>query len=618
MYKQLLYPGNIMSRPIQVLSLLLISACLFFSACSKKDKSASEYEHLQYIPADSPYVFVNLKPLPEDLQDKFSESYGKIISVYSRIAKDAYSDYMERSKANSEIGVEIEGEDVWDNKWVKAIQKEFGGEFSLNSFEKIGLNKKSTYALYGNGVLPVLRFSLSDTELFSKTIERIEAYAEDEIPELTVDGMQVWAISDKTSEEDKGELIFALSDKDLIITFLPPESTTAMLEQLIGHTKPEVALSSTDTINNLMSQKNYLAESLGYIDFQQILNRFTSEPTGLDKEFLGQFEDFAEKRAELSDVCKVELQDMVKTMPRLVYGLTEISSKKMVTESVFEVRSDLAKEMTTLSAPVPGLGDGTGFFSMGFSMDIPAMRDFAIKRIEALQATPYKCEHLSIEPENLDKALKAVKNPAAGFVESVHGFNFVLDEVDADALFALLQAQEESEEELDFSEIQEALSNNFSAYAVFAADKPKTMLNMGKMMSPELAALDIKDDGKAVLINELFPEVIPMDVYAAMNNKALTISVGKNAESKPKEIFALKADENPPLFAYSVDMGMYMKVLNKVLANPDLANAMDEDEEISIEEMQALLGAFGDMFGVINTTLVLREDGVAVEQSMEF
>ena len=607
-----------MSRPIRLLSLLLISVCLTFAACSKKDKAASEYEHLQYIPADSPYVFVNLKPLPEDLQEKFSESYSEIINVYSRLAKDAYSDYMERSKANSEIGVEIKGHDVWDNKWVKAMQKEFSDGFSLESLKKLGITKKSTYAIYGNGVLPVMRLSLSDTKLFSKTIERIESYAEDEIPELTVDGMRVWAIGDKKSEEEQGELIVALSDKDLIITFLPPESTTAMLEQLVGHTKPDLALSSTDTINNLMQKKNYLAESLGYIDFQQILNRFTQEPTGLDKEFLAQFEEFAENRDELSDVCKSELQGMVQTMPRLVYGLTEISSKKMVTESVFEVRSDLAKEMTELSAPVPGLGDGTGFFSMGFSMDIAAMRDFAIKRIEALQATPYECEFLEIDPDNLNKTLKVVKNPAAGFVESIHGFNFVLDEIDADALFALIQAQEESKEELDFSEIQEVLSHNFSAYAVFAADKPKTMINMGKMMSPELAALDIKDDGKAVLINELFPEVIPMDVYAAMNNKALTISVGNNAENKPKELFALKAADNPPLFAYSIDMGMYMKVLDKILANPNLASAMAEDEDISLEEMRALFGAFGDMFGVINTRVVLREDGVAVEQSMDF
>ncbi len=606
-----------MSRPIRLLSLLLLSACLFFTACGKKDKSASEYEHLQYIPADSPYVFVNLKPLPEDLQEKFSKSYGEIINVYSSIAKNAYADYVERAKNNSEIGVEIDGNDIWDNKWVKAIQKEFGGEFSLDSFEKLGITKKSTYAIYGNGVLPVMRLRLSDTKLFSKTIERIESYAEEEIPELTVEGMQVWSISDKTSEENKGELVFALNDKDLIITFLPPESTTQMLEQLIGHTKPEVALSSTDSINNLMSEKNYLPESLGYIDFQQVLNRFIQEPTGLDKEFLGQFESFAEQRADLSDVCKAELQDIVKTMPRLVYGLTEVSSKRLVAESVFEVRPDLAKEMTALSAPVPGLGDGTGFFSMGFSMNIPAMRDFAIKRIEALQAKPYKCDFLEIEPENLDKTLKAVKNPAAGFIESVHGFNFVIDQVNADAMFALIQAEQAPEDKLDFSEIQEALSNNFSAYAVFAADKPKTMINMGKMMSPALAALNLKDDGKAVLINELFPEPLPMDVFAAMNDKALTISVGNNAEDAPKKIFALKASNSPPLIAYSIDMGKYMQVLDKILSNPELADAMEDSEELSIEEMRALFGAFGDMFGVINTKFVLRDDGVAIEQSME-
>ena len=41
----------------------------------------------------------------------------------------------------------------------------------------------STYALYGHGVLPVIRLGLSDTDLFKQSVARIETEANDKIPQ---------------------------------------------------------------------------------------------------------------------------------------------------------------------------------------------------------------------------------------------------------------------------------------------------------------------------------------------------------------------------------------------------------------------------------------------------
>ncbi|NNC97768.1 MAG: hypothetical protein HKN88_06810, partial [Gammaproteobacteria bacterium] len=43
-------------------TLLFLSLCLGFAACSKKTEQ--QYPHLQFIPADTTYAIVSLEPAP--------------------------------------------------------------------------------------------------------------------------------------------------------------------------------------------------------------------------------------------------------------------------------------------------------------------------------------------------------------------------------------------------------------------------------------------------------------------------------------------------------------------------------------------------------------------------
>jgi len=609
-----------MSHQLRFISVLLLALTLIFTACSKKSNELGNQAHLEYIPADTPYLVASLKPLPDDLRKKWSESYEGIFKILSRISNDSYNEYLERAKEYSdqdEDSDELEN-DVWDNKWVKALQEEFSDGFSLSELNKFGIDKKSLFSIYGNGVLPVFRLSLSDTDLFINTIERIEENAGSEIPELNIEGMRVWSISNK--DKDDGELVFATSDSDLIVSFLPAGATSDMLEKLIGKQKPENNIASTKILNNLMESKSYLPEGIGFIDFEQILNRFIEEPTGLDKDLFALSDELSYQRSEfneeITEQCKTDLRTIVKNVPRLLLGFTRLDNEAMDYESLFEVRSDLAKEMTKLTSPVPGLGQPAGLFSLGFSMNIPEMRDFAIRRIESMQNEPYKCDFLTPDEDSLDKMLAAVKNPAAGFVESVHGMNIVLDDVDVNAFMELIDQEEKSSEELDMQTIQDLLAEKFSAFAVLAADKPKTMINMGKMLSPELAALDIKANGKAILINDLFPEAPPFDVYSAMDDKALTFSVGKNSKSNSEKILSMKPSDKNPLFSYSVNVHKYLELFRELMINPDIAKSFaEENEDMTIEELESLLSALMGS-GKVTFNIMLREDGVAIEQNV--
>lgn len=610
-----------MHRLFRLLLVIALGFGLFISACSKKEKpvveTVTEYAILKYIPADTPYAMLGLEPMSDDLIEKFHDSYEEIMQIYSKIFSNAYHGYLEKAQdANPDKPIEQ------NNKWIDALALEFEDGFSFEKLKQFGFSKKSVGALYGVGVLPVYRMSLEDTDLFKQAIERIEKNAGEKIPQIQIKDFTVWAIGDSYSEKDneKGKLVLALSDGDLIVTFQPHGTSEGLLKQLIGASHPEKSLANMVAISDLMKNKGYLPQGLGFVDFRKLLKRFIDEPSGVDKEFFALLE-LDQKRAELSDICKTELKIIVNNVPRLVYGVTEISTESMSTESVIEVRPDLANEMTTMTSPVPGLGEAAGFFSMGFSFNIAAMREFAIKRIDSLLKAPYQCEFLKTDPATLNRAKASLNNPAAGFAEGLRGFNFVVDELDSDAVAKMMEAGKNNENKKpDFSNMQEFMSEKFSANAVVAVDNTKTLYNMAKMFSPEAAALDLKPDGKPVLLNELFPEPLPMDVFVTMSDKAFVFTAGKDSESKPAKLLNAQSNSNAPFIAYSINMKKYLNLLNTLLSNPDLADEMQKaeqgEQEMDIEDIKKLLNAVGNLFNTSVFTMGFRDDGIVFEQHL--
>jgi hypothetical protein len=59
-------------------------------------------ELLQYIPADTPYVFAMTKPLPQHLQDRFEPAIDKTLSVYRQIFAHHLNAEVERLRASED------------------------------------------------------------------------------------------------------------------------------------------------------------------------------------------------------------------------------------------------------------------------------------------------------------------------------------------------------------------------------------------------------------------------------------------------------------------------------------------------------------------------------------
>ena len=62
-----------------VIAIIVAICALPFSTASAASRNSSDL--LQYIPADTPYVFVSTSPMPEEMADKFEPTIDGILQA---------------------------------------------------------------------------------------------------------------------------------------------------------------------------------------------------------------------------------------------------------------------------------------------------------------------------------------------------------------------------------------------------------------------------------------------------------------------------------------------------------------------------------------------------------
>ena len=70
-------------------ALCVATAVALIAGCSKPEESPSL---LQYVPADTPYVFASTEPMPDSLADKLEPTIDEVLEAYQRIIRHAMAE----------------------------------------------------------------------------------------------------------------------------------------------------------------------------------------------------------------------------------------------------------------------------------------------------------------------------------------------------------------------------------------------------------------------------------------------------------------------------------------------------------------------------------------------
>src|SRR5690606_24252550 len=94
----------------------------------------------------------------------------------------------------------------------------------------------------------------------------------------------------------------------------------------------------------------------GYVDLGRLVAELTAPATPLETAFLAALE--VEKPA-VDETCRAEYAALAALVPRLAFGYTVLEPKRSHAVSHLELRSDIARDLQALRAPMPGVEAGS-------------------------------------------------------------------------------------------------------------------------------------------------------------------------------------------------------------------------------------------------------------------
>lgn len=477
---------------------------------------------LGYVPAETAYVFASVEPLPEAFAERMTPHLDAVLNAYAEVAREFAAASAESADAAAEAAA-----------GPSALAGEVAALMDVDALRAAGLSRESQLAVYGVGLLPVLRIGLADVEAFEATLVRLEARAGGPMARATVQGLEYRYVGDT-----EGRLLLAVAEGYAVLAVVPTGLSDASLAAVLGVTPPARSIAASGRLEALATKYGYLPHGIGVLDIERVANVFIEPPAGVAAEVLALSEFDA---AAVSDGCRRDVARLAGAVPRFVTGYTAISDSQMDSNSVMELRADLAAGLSALGAPVPGLGsDRGGLGAFGMSIDLMAAREFYAARLDALEAEPLECEYFADVEVEIARGQALLAQPVPPIAYSFHGMLVVIDEVTG-----LDPASGRPPESLDMQ-------------VLVATDNAVGLVQMGAMFSPEIAAMNLEPGGAPA------PLVLPQlgdrygPAYVAITDDALGLAIGENAADDLVDLLAALPPQPPlPLFSAHVDAGRY-------------------------------------------------------------
>ncbi|HZD53124.1 MAG TPA: hypothetical protein VE175_08760, partial [Woeseiaceae bacterium] len=168
-------------KPLRLVFLLPLLAV----ACSKAPEEpssalTSSEGVLRYVPADTPYVFAALESPPKEVSDKLGAASMKVMRAYGKMVRGIINQPPAEGAAAA-----LDDE---TRERVSAMIDELTGMVTPEGIPEAGIDRSSTVAIYGVGLLPVVRVTLSDGALFEATFATLEADAGKPMSVASIDG----------------------------------------------------------------------------------------------------------------------------------------------------------------------------------------------------------------------------------------------------------------------------------------------------------------------------------------------------------------------------------------------------------------------------------------------
>lgn len=504
-----------MSRITSILAALALS--LLIAGCGEEPKEP-EFPNplLNRVPADTPYVLASGEPVSEAVSEAWAERFRPAIDIA-------------RQQFNQTIK-EIEAENPALASQLSAIVDELLTLAEKDEREKIGVTREDRVVIYGNGLMPVVRMTVSDPEAFRAFLTRIGNKSGIGMGSTTYEGQQVSRLA-----MDPAVVLGALQDGVLSVGVSTLDGEQAMKDHLFGAQISGETLADSGAMTALIEQYDFMSAGAGYLDVPGLLRRIIG-----DGDVPGLLDQFDVVPQELTPACRTELVSLAGKAPRLVFGYKEMTESVMDMRTVLELEPAIAEDMTGWTVPVPGLGaPSDARYAFGMSLDGTKAAQTVKGWLATAGERDFQCGFLAETPWK-ESATKINVAPLY-MVGNPKGFLFQLNEL----------------------EIRDIEARDFtaSASAVAVFDNAQTLAGMVRMMAPQLQTMEIPTDGTPVQMPAEATGDLDQPIWFASTETTLAMALGDGAEGRVGEAMNAEAPSPAPFIHFDFDAGWLYNML---------------------------------------------------------
>jgi hypothetical protein len=339
-----------------------------------------------------------------------------------------------------------------------------------------------------------------------------------------------------------------------------------------------------------MSYTNY---GSGYFDSAKLVAVLKAPATPLENSFLAAMGE--KEKPKVDATCAKEYDALAAAWPGANFGVNELNPQHVAVRGVLQTRADIAKDLMTLRAAMPGMDAAKdSFFHFGVSLDLTKLPELATKYADATASSPWQCPQLTGLNKTMEQSKTNANNPMViGYAPKFHGLHAIVDK---------LELKDDSP------------MPDIAGVLVIGSNDPNSLLAMAGSFMPDIAKVGLKFDGAPKALPSL-PGLPPnTPVFAAMTDKLLAISIGAGEDAKLAAAMKLD-DTQQPLLAAGARSDIYHLIAKQMRKTAQ--TQQDPQTQAMMERQAKSMDMEADWFKRAELRIETTEQGIELHESID-
>jgi hypothetical protein len=558
----------------------VLAGMLALAGCGSKTDSDAP---LAFVPADTPYVIANTEPMPDATVAHFAQQMKVVWPImfdsidHGLIEIDKALDEGKKSDADS-TGAKV----------MHALLDEFRERDTPEKWQQIGMGPKVRSAIYGIGLLPVVRFELADADAFRAMIARIEQKIGAKLPIAKIGTQDVW-----TFGNDAVLGLMAIEGRHLVITALPAAADEALKRRVLGLDRPAKSLADSGALAELDKARGYLPYGSGWIDTHRVLALLLDDPS-----LAALAHGLGAQPPAFEPACRVDFERIATNVPRLSFGYTALDADRMEFKGRLELAPLIAQALARIAGAPPGPPAGKDSLAdFGITMPVLKARDFWVEQADAVAKAPFRCAALAPLNETFADAKEKLGEMIPPPLSDFTGLRVTISH---------------------FAWADGAAKPDVSGIVLLGSSNPSFLTSLAQTTVPALAGLKLAADGKPVALPAgVLPAEVAgdLDLHVAMSANLLGVAVGKDESARLGAAIATPAAPAGTLLDSSYSGEIYT-VFDQMIGR--FGSAMPAEQRQQFESQRKLYAFYAKWFKRFEARVTAGSEGVDFSESVEF